>query len=85
MVLKNNRFFPEIHGNFGFGCMRLPMNDSQVDFEQFSQMVDIFLDAGFNHFDMVHVYLGGQSETARRECLVKRYLRDRYSPDRRSS
>lgn len=22
-----NKFFPEIHGNFGFGCMRLPIRD----------------------------------------------------------
>ena len=76
--MKNNHFFPEIHGNFGFGCMRLPMNDGQVDLEQFSQMVDIFLDAGFNYFDTAHGYLGGQSETALRESLVKRYPRDRF-------
>ena len=25
-----NPFFPEIHGNFGFGCMRLPMKDGKV-------------------------------------------------------
>ena len=25
-----NPFFPEIHGNFGFGCMRLPMKDAQL-------------------------------------------------------
>lgn len=22
-----NPFFPEIHGNFGFGCMRLPIRE----------------------------------------------------------
>ena len=26
-----NPFFPEIHGNFGFGCMRLPMKDGHVE------------------------------------------------------
>ena len=30
-----NPFFPEIHGNFGFGCMRLPMKDGQVDHDEF--------------------------------------------------
>ena len=27
-----NPFFPEIHGNFGFGCMRLPMIGEEVEF-----------------------------------------------------
>ncbi len=25
--MAENKFFPEIHGNFGFGCMGLPMQD----------------------------------------------------------
>ena len=41
--MENNRFFPEIHGKFGFGCMRLPMKGEEVDLEQFSSMVDHFL------------------------------------------
>ena len=70
--------------NFGFGCMRLPMEpganwmDGNVDLEQFSRMVDTFLENGFTYFDTAHGYLGGKSETAIRECLVKRYPRDRY-------
>ena len=40
--------------NFGFGCMRLPMNGSEVDLAEPSQMVDAFLDAGFNYFDTAH-------------------------------
>lgn len=70
--------------NFGFGCMRLPMEpggswmDGNVDLEQFSRMVDTFLDNGFTYFDTAHGYLGGKSETAIRECLVKRYPRDRF-------
>ena len=46
-----NRFFPEIHGNFGFGCMRLPMNGGKVDYDEFSRMADAFIDAGLNYFD----------------------------------
>lgn len=30
-----NRFFPEIHGNFGFGCMRLPMKNGEVEHERY--------------------------------------------------
>ena len=25
--MAENKFFPEIHGYFGFGCTRLPMQD----------------------------------------------------------
>lgn len=64
--------------NFGFGCMRLPMNGEEVDYPQFSQMVDTFLEEGFTYFDTAHGYLEGKSEIAIRECLVKRYPRESY-------
>ncbi len=64
--------------NFGFGCMRLPMKDEEVDYEIFLQMIDTFMDAGFNYFDTAHVYLGGKSETALRDCLVARYPRESF-------
>lgn len=71
--------FPEIKTNFGFGCMRLPMGaDGEVDEKQFCDMIDMFMENGFNYFDTAHGYLGGKSETAIRECLVKRYPRERY-------
>lgn len=44
--MEQNKFFPEIHGNFGFGCMRLPMNGGQVDYEEFTKMAETFLKAG---------------------------------------
>ena len=64
--------------NFGFGCMRLPMNGDEVDYKEFSQMVDTFLEEGFHYFDTAHGYLDGKSETALRECLTKRYPRECY-------
>lgn len=64
--------------NFGFGCMRLPMNGEEVNTEEFSQMVDTFLENGFNYFDTAHGYLDGKSETALKSCLTSRYPRDRY-------
>ena len=65
----------------GFGCMRLPMiggAEGTVDQQQFNQMIDRYLEAGFCYFDTAHVYISGQSETALREGLVKRYPRDRF-------
>ena len=73
-----NKYFPEIHGNFGFGCMRLPMKDGKVDYEEFSRMADVFLRAGLNYFDTAHGYIGGQSETAIRDCVAKRYDRSQF-------
>lgn len=67
-----------IKKNFGFGAMRLPMKDGEVDIPQTCQMVDAFLEAGFNYFDTAHGYLNGKSELALRECLTSRYPRERY-------
>ena len=74
----SNAFFPEVKKNFGFGCMRLPMQDGRVDIEQFKRMTDAFMEHGFNYFDTAHVYIGGQSETAIREAVSKRYPRERF-------
>lgn len=70
--------FENVKKNFGFGCMRLPMKGDEVDTAEFSKMVDIFLEAGFNYFDTARGYLEGKSETALRECLTSRYPRGRY-------
>ena len=76
--MEINKFFPEIHGNFGFGCMRLPMAGGKVDYSEFTKMADAFIDAGFNYFDTAHGYLGGQSETAIGDCVASRYSRDKF-------
>ena len=73
-----NKFFPEVQGKFGFGCMRLPMENGEVDMPQFCEMVDTFLASGLNFFDTAHGYLGGKSEPALREALTSRYPRDKY-------
>lgn len=67
-----------IQKNFGFGCMRLPMKDGQVDKAKMCRMVDIFLENGFNYFDTAHGYVEGLSEPALRDCLTSRYPRDKY-------
>lgn len=70
--------FELIQKNFGFGFMRLPMIGDEVDIPQTIQMVDSFLEAGFNYFDTAHGYINGKSELALKECLTSRYPRDRY-------
>ena len=76
--MQANKFFPEIKGNFGFGCMRLPMNGSKIDYDEMIRMADAFTEAGFNYFDTAHGYHGGESEIAIRECVAKRYDRSRF-------
>ena len=74
-----NTAFPEIQKNFGFGCMRFPiLENEQVDTAAVTQMVDAFLEAGFNYFDTARPYHNGTSESVLRECLTSRYPRDRY-------
>ena len=70
--------FPEIKTFFGFGCMRLPMIGSEVDIEQFKEMVDYFIDNGFNYFDTAHGYIDGKSEKAIKVAISDRYPREKF-------
>lgn len=67
----------------GFGLMRLPLIDSNdagnIDIEQTKQMVDTFLERGFNYFDTAWMYCGFKSENAAKEALVDRHPRDSYT------
>lgn len=65
----------------GFGCMRLPIlngNDSDIDFDTFSKMIDEYMAKGFNYFDTAYPYHSGKSEAAVKKCLVDRYPRDKF-------
>lgn len=64
--------------NFGFGCMRLPMVNGEVDITEMNKMVDTFLENGFNYFDTAHGYLQGKSEKALKTSLADRYERSRF-------
>lgn len=63
----------------GFGLMRLPREEGgkAIDVAQVSEMVDLFLDAGFTYFDTAYVYDG--SEEAARKALVERHDRDSFT------
>ena len=64
------------------GMMRLPILDENdfksIDFEQVNEMVDLFMENGFNFFDTAYPYHEGLSEVALRKCLVERYPRDSF-------
>lgn len=68
----------------GFGLMRLPLTDpsdsAKIDLERLCKMTDRYMETGFNYFDTAAPYHnGGNSETAFRECVAKRYPRDSYT------
>jgi len=62
----------------GFGLMRLPEKDGEVDIDRVSSMVDMYMKMDKRYFDTAYVYHGGKSEVAAREALVKRYPRDSF-------
>ena len=70
------------NSKFGFGCMRLPTTDdndpTSVNQELFTQMVDLYMEKGFNFFDTSYAYHDGTSETAIRKALVERYPRESF-------
>ena len=38
----------EIKGKLGLGCMRFPIRDKKIDYNELSQMIDTFIERGFN-------------------------------------
>lgn len=68
--------------NLGFGMMRLPLLDendfTSIDVEQVKEMVDVFMENGFNHFDTAFVYHEGVGEKTFKECVVDRYPRESF-------
>lgn len=66
--------------DFGFGCMRLPVQQADqpesFDFEKIQQLFDAFLEKGFTYFDTAYTYHGYHGEEGVRKALVERHPRD---------
>ncbi len=69
----------------GFGFMRLPLLDEEdrtvIDLDRVNEMVDAYIDAGYDYFDTGYYYHGGKSEEAIRECVVRIEKRRGYGQD----
>ena len=62
----------------GFGLMRLPLREKEIDIEELSRMTDMFLERGFTYFDTAPGYYEGRSEEAIRKALIDRHPRDSF-------
>jgi len=62
----------------GFGLMRLPQINGEIDIPQTCEMVDMFMAKGFKYFDTAYGYGDGASERAAKAALVDRYPRDSF-------
>lgn len=61
----------------GFGCMRFPMKDGEVDIAESKRMVDYAIKNGTNYIDTAWPYHGGKSELVVQE-IMKEYPRESY-------
>lgn len=62
----------------GFGLMRLPEKDGEIDVQQVCNMMDTYMEKGFNYFDTAYMYCNGKSECVVKEALVQRYPRESF-------
>ena len=62
----------------GFGFLRMAKKDGQIDYENLSEMVDIFIANGGRRFDTASIYLDVESETAIGKTVAQRYPRESF-------
>ncbi len=67
----------------GFGTMRLPLKDGEIDQAQVEAMTDYAIEHGINYFDTAYPYMSGKSELSIGKALAKYpresyYLADKY-------
>ncbi len=61
----------------GFGCMRFPMKDGEVDVQEAKKMIDYAVSKGVNYIDTAYPYHGGKSELIVRD-IIKDYDREKF-------
>lgn len=62
----------------GFGCMRLPYQEDQIDMDKSKEMIDEYMKGKFCYFDTHPQYMDGKSESIIRELIVERYSRESF-------
>ena len=62
----------------GFGIMRLPQNNNEIDWTKTKEMIDEYMQGEFCYFDLHPAYMHGKAQDVLRELVVKNYQRDSY-------
>ncbi len=78
MLYKNKFNYNKKVSGLGFGCMRFPMKNNEIDLEQTQKMFDLAIEQGITYFDTAYNYHGGKSELICGKCL-KKYERESFS------
>ena len=55
----------------GFGCMRFPTINGEIDEAKAEEMIDTAYKAGVNYFDTAYVYHNGKSKSLVGKVLAK--------------
>lgn len=82
IILERGRVSRKRFGNLtlpllGFGTMRLPRKNGEIDMDAWRKLVKRAMEAGINYYDTAWFYMKGKSENAVAEAL-KDYPRESY-------
>ena len=73
-----NKFFPEIKGNFGFGCMRFKRNKvGKTDYKETEKQIIKAYELGINYYDTAYIY--PESESVLGSILDKHKIREKVN------
>ena len=77
MTYRTNRNSGDVVSILGYGCMRLPRKDNEIDQEMVNKLTDYAMEHGVNYYDTAPVYCQGRSEKSMGIAL-SRYDRSKY-------
>lgn len=76
----DRKFIESLDVNFpklGYGCMRFPVKDGKIDFNQARELIRHAMDNGLNYFDTAYNYHNGESQEFLGKVL-KEFKRESY-------
>ena len=77
MERRNIKTTKELPSLLGFGCMRFPTIEGEIDKLEAKRMMDYAYSKGVNYFDTAYPYHGGKSELVVRD-IISKYDRETF-------